>query len=155
MTNKYLFANLWLFGSKEGDKTTPPSFAIVNMAIHAPIALLKALMATRYIRGNGNGSTLQTTNNYLFSNLFSFMSGEVYRASSPPFLNANAMISASSASLEAPIASLLSIGSTLKEATFLREIKLLIVVGLLFACANDEWTTTPSCTSISAYNALL
>ena len=46
MGNKYLFANLLLFMSGEGDKVTPPSFIAEKTSIHASNALLEALIAT-------------------------------------------------------------------------------------------------------------
>ena len=43
--NKYLFADLLLFMSGEGDEATPPSFAAENLGIGASSALLEALIA--------------------------------------------------------------------------------------------------------------
>ena len=45
MANKYLFANLLLFGSGEGDEATSPSFATKNATIDASNALLEVLIA--------------------------------------------------------------------------------------------------------------
>ena len=44
--NKYLFADLLLFESGEGDETTRLSFASANAGIDASSALLEALIAT-------------------------------------------------------------------------------------------------------------
>ena len=105
--------------------------------------------------GDANGSDLPTVNNYLFADLFLFMSGEGDVASSPSFTTCYAAIEASSASLEALIASLLPACGPTKEATFLMAIRLLIAVGLLVACKDSEWATTTSCMSMGACNALL
>ena len=43
--NEYLFADLLLFISGEGDKATSPSFAAENLWIDAFSALLEALIA--------------------------------------------------------------------------------------------------------------
>ena len=45
-TKKYLFANLLLFESAEGDETTYLSFLVANARIDASSALLEALIAT-------------------------------------------------------------------------------------------------------------
>ena len=79
---------------------------------------------------------LPTTNNNLFANLFLFMSGEGDEATSPSFTTRYAAIEASSASLEALIASLLPACGPAKEATFPTAIRLLIAVGSLVACAR-------------------
>ena len=44
--NKYLFADLLLFESGEGDERTSPSFPAANAGIDASSALLEALIAT-------------------------------------------------------------------------------------------------------------
>ena len=126
-----------------------------NTAIHVLSASLESLIATHEVQGVWNGSTLQTANHHLFASLFFCMSGEGDRESSPPFSSTNAVMSASSALLEALIASLLPTVGTTKEATFLRAIKLLIAIELLFACANGEWETALSCALIGTCNALL
>ena len=46
MANKYLFADLLLFETGEGDETTSPSFPAANAGIDASSALLEALIAT-------------------------------------------------------------------------------------------------------------
>ena len=46
MANKYLFADLLLFESGEGDERTSPSFPAANAGIDASSALLEALIAT-------------------------------------------------------------------------------------------------------------
>ena len=49
---EYLFADLLLFTSGEGDKATSPSFASENEAIDGSSASLETLIATRYKQGN-------------------------------------------------------------------------------------------------------
>ena len=44
--NKYLFAYLLLFWSREGDEATSTSFSAENVGIDAISALLEALIAT-------------------------------------------------------------------------------------------------------------
>ena len=44
--SKYLFADLLLFASKEGDEAMSPSFAVENAGIDASCTLLEALIAT-------------------------------------------------------------------------------------------------------------
>ena len=46
MANEYLFANLLLLASGEGDEATSPSFAIRYAAIEASSASLEASIAT-------------------------------------------------------------------------------------------------------------
>ena len=50
MANKYLFADLLLSTSREGDDATSPPFAAENSAIDASSALLEALIATYYMQ---------------------------------------------------------------------------------------------------------
>ena len=45
IANKYLFEDLLLFESGEGDETTSPSFPAANTGIDASNALLEALIA--------------------------------------------------------------------------------------------------------------
>ena len=45
---EYLFADLLLFTSGEGDKATSPSFTPENEAIDGSSASLETLIATRY-----------------------------------------------------------------------------------------------------------
>lgn len=94
-------------------------------------------------------------NKYLFASLASFGSVEGDRATSPRFSIANVVMSASRASLEALIASLLPIGGTAKEVTSPTTIKLLIAVRTFFVSANGERETSPSFTFIGTYTALL
>ena len=79
-----------------------------------------------------HGSSLPAANKYLFAELLFFMSGEGEETTSPSFTTRYAAIEASSASLEALIASVLPACGTAKEATFPTTINLLIAVGLLF-----------------------
>ena len=60
--NKYLFANLLLFASGEGDETTSSSFTAAKSGIDASSTLLEALIATRYMQRACDGSTLLTAN---------------------------------------------------------------------------------------------
>ena len=46
MANKYMFADVLLFESGEGDETTSPSFAAENSGIDASNMLLEALIVT-------------------------------------------------------------------------------------------------------------
>ena len=48
--NKYLFADLLLSSSGEGDEATSPSFASANAGIDTSSALLEALIATWYMQ---------------------------------------------------------------------------------------------------------
>ena len=98
------------------------------------------------------GRALLVTNKYLFANLLVFMSGEGNKAMLSSFAICYAPINTFSVSLEALIASLLPTSGTPKEAPFLIAIKLLIVIGSFFFCANGEWVTLPSCGSIGTYN---
>ena len=47
---KYLFADLLLFETGEGDETTSPSFPAANAGIDASSALLEALIATEQMQ---------------------------------------------------------------------------------------------------------
>ena len=105
--------------------------------------------------GDVNGSGLPTADNYLFADLFLFLSGEGDEATSPSFTTRYATIEASSALLKALIASLLPASDLVKEATFPMAIRLLIAVRLLVACADGEWAPAPSCVLMGACNALL
>ena len=46
MANKYLFADLLLFTSREGDEATSPSFTAENLGIEVSSASLEALTAS-------------------------------------------------------------------------------------------------------------
>ena len=105
--------------------------------------------------GDANGSGLPTANKYLFADLLLFTNGESDEATSPSFGAENSWIDASSALLEALIASLLPACGPAKEAIFPTAIKLLIAIGSFAACEDGERATPPSCASIGAYNALL
>ena len=77
----------------------------------------RSLQQSKY-SGDANGSGLPTANNYRFADLFLFTSGEGDEATSPSFTTRYVAIEASSASLEALIASLLPAFGPAKEATF-------------------------------------
>ena len=94
-------------------------------------------------------------NKYLFADLLFFMSGEGDEAMSPIFTTRYAAIEASSASLEALIASSLPVCGPANEAIFSMAIKLLIAIRSFDACKDGEQATPPSYASIGAYNALL
>ena len=83
--NNYLFADLLLFTSGEGDKATSPSFTAENSGIDASSALLEALIATLYMKWGCEWEQFPTANNYLFANLLLFTSGEGDEATSPYF----------------------------------------------------------------------
>ena len=155
MANKYLFADLFLFKSGEGDEATSPSFAVEMQGLMLPARCWKRSLQQSKWSGDANGSGLPTANNYLFADLFFFMSGEGDEVTSPSFTTRYVAIEASSTSLEALIASLLPACGPVKEATFPMAIRLLIAVGSLVACTDSEWVTTPSCMSMGACNALL
>ena len=67
-------------------------------------------------------------NKYLFAEILFFVSGEGEETTSPSFTTRYTTIEASSASLEALIASLLPACGTAKEATFPMAINLLIAI---------------------------
>ena len=146
--NKYLFADLLLFGSGEGDEATSPSLATENESIDASSPSLEAPIATHYMRGVANGGVFTTANKYLSADLLFFTAGEGDEATSPSFASKNAVIEASGASLEALIASLLPACGTAKEATFPTAINLLIAVGSLSSYTNGERAKPPSFASI-------
>ena len=131
--NNYLFADLFLFKSGEGDEATSPSFAAEMRGLMLPACCWKHLLQHRKCSGDANRSGLPTANKYLFADLFLFTSGEGDEATSPSFTIRYAAIEASSASLEALIASLLPVCGTAKEATFPTAINLLIAIGSLFS----------------------
>ena len=62
---KYLFVDLQLFTSKEGDEATSPSFVAKNAAIEASSSSLEALIATQYMELGCDVSTLPTVNKML------------------------------------------------------------------------------------------
>ena len=93
--------------------------------------------------------------NYLFANLLFFASREGDEAASPSFATRYTEIEASSAFLEALIATLLPAGGTAKVVTFMMAIKLLIAVESLFSCTDGDWVTKSSCATIGACNELL
>ena len=136
-------------------KQRRPLFQAQTRGMMLPMRFWKRSLQQSKCSGDANGSGLPMANNYLFADLFLFMSREGDEATSPSFTTHYVAIGASSASLEALIASLLLACGPAKEATFLTAIKLLIAVRSLVACADGEWATTPSCMSIGACNALL
>ena len=101
------------------------------------------------------GALYPRQTNYMFADLLFFTSKEGDEETSPSFATYYAAIEASNALLAVLIATLLPIGGTAKEATFLTAMKLLIAAKSLFSGIDGERATPPSCTSIGAYNALL
>ena len=93
-----------LFGSGEGDEATSPSLATENESIDASSPSLEAPIATYYMRGDANGSSFTMANKYLSADLLLFTAGEGDEATSTSFTAENAGIEASSALLEALIA---------------------------------------------------
>ena len=102
--NKYLFADLLLFTSGEGDGATSPSCATVNGSIDASSSSLEASIPTQQMRGDANRSSFTMANKYLFADLLLFTSGEGDEATSPSFTAENSWIDVSSALLKALIA---------------------------------------------------
>ena len=87
--NNYLFANLFLFKSGEGDEATSPSFAAEMRGLMLPACCWKHLLQHRKCSGDVNRSGLPTANNYLFADLLFFTDGEGDEATSPSFSAAN------------------------------------------------------------------
>ena len=104
MGNKYLFANLSLFESGEGNKATSPSFAAENGWIDAFSLSLEAPIAAHHMRGDANGSVLTMANKYPFANILLFENGEGNEGTPPSFATESGSIDAFSSSLKAPIA---------------------------------------------------
>ena len=102
--NKYLFADLFLFKSGEGDEATSPSFAVEMRGLMLPACCWKQSLQHRKCSGDANRSGLSTANNYLFADLIFFTDGEGDEATSPSFSAANKGNYASSALLEVLIA---------------------------------------------------
>ena len=71
--------------------------------------------------GDANANSFPTANKYLFADLFLLKSGEGDEATSPSFTIRYAAIEASSASLEALIASLLAASGPAKRPLFRRQ----------------------------------
>ena len=101
---KYLFADLLLFTSGKDDEETSTSFAPENVGIDACSSLLQAPIAPYHMQGNANGSGLPTANKYLLADLLLFKSGEDDEETSTSFAPEYLGIDASSALLEALIA---------------------------------------------------
>ena len=103
MANKYLFANLLLSESGEGDEATSPSSTTSYEPIQASRPSLETLISACAFSGGGKASTLPTANKCLFADLLLFESGEGDEATSPSFTTSYASIQASSPLLEALI----------------------------------------------------
>ena len=148
---------LSIFSSLQMERATRqrrPLFQLQTRGMILPARCWKRSLQQSKCNGDANGSGLSPANNYLFADLFLFMSGEGDEATSPSFTTRYAAIDASKALLEALIANLLPACGLAKEATFPTAIRLLIAIGSLVACTDGEWATTPSCVSMGAYNAL-
>ena len=102
--NKYLFADLLVFTNGKGDEETSTYFAPENAGIDACSSSLEAPIATYHMQGDANGSGLPAANKYLFADLLLFKSGEDDEETSTSFAPENSGIDASSALLEALIA---------------------------------------------------
>ena len=132
-----------------------PLFQLKTQRLMLPARCWKHPLQHSKCRGIAHGSSLPTANKYLFAEFLFFTSEKGDETTAPSFTTRYAAIEASSASLEALIASLLPACGTVKEATFPTAINLLIAVGSLFSCTDGERATSPSCTSIGAYNTSL
>ena len=118
LANKYLFADLFLFKSKEGDEATSPSFAVEMRRLMLLACCWKRSLQQSKCSGDANGSGLPMANNYLFANLFLFTSREGDEATSPSFTTRYVAIEASNASLKALIGSLLPACGPAKRPLF-------------------------------------
>ena len=124
MANKYLFADLLIFTSGQGDEATSPFFAACCALIASFWSIARsAHWNTINARGTSPRAHCPRQTNYLFAILLFFTSGEGNEATSPSFVICYAAIEASSALLEVLIATLLPSGGTAKEATFPTAIK--------------------------------
>ena len=83
--NKYLFADLFLFKSGEGDEATSPSFAAEMRELMLPACCWKQSLQHRKCSGDAKRSGLSTANNYLLADLILFTDGEGDDATSPSF----------------------------------------------------------------------
>ena len=83
--NNYLFADLFLFKSGEGEEATSPSFATSYEPIQASNPCWKCSFQVGAFSEDANANISPTANKYLFADLFLFKSGEGDEATSPSF----------------------------------------------------------------------
>ena len=124
--------------AKRAKRQRRPLLQQVTIRFKLPVHCWKRSFQLGAFSGDANANSLPTVNNYLFADLFLFTSREGDETISSSFTIRYAAIEASSALLEALIASLLSTCGPAKEATFPTAIRLLIAVGSLVACADGE-----------------
>ena len=132
-----------------------PFLQLKSRGLSLPACCWKRSLQHSKCRGIAHRSSLPTANKYLFAEFLFFTSGEGDETMAPSFTTRYAAIEASSALLEALIASLLPTCGAMKEATFPTAINLVIAIGSLFSCADGKRATSPSCTLIGAYNTSL
>ena len=104
MANKYLFASLSLFATREGDEATSPSFAIHCTQLRLLMRCWKHSLQLSTLTRDAKGSTSPMANNGLFADLLLIVIREGDEAMSPFLKTRCALIDAFSASLEALIA---------------------------------------------------
>ena len=155
MANKYLFANLFLFASGEGDEATSLSFTTSYASIQASSSSLETLISAWYVQWGWKSEYFTNGKQMPICQSFTFCEWRGRRGNVALFYNTLCSNESSNASMEALTASLLPACGPAKEATFPTAIRLLITVRLLVACADGEWGTTPSCVSMGACNVLL
>ena len=97
-----MLANLSFVCGVEGDGAALFSFS--NRLIDASSSSLEAPITTHHMRGDANGSSFTMANKYLIANPLLFESRQGDEATSLSFAAENARIDASSAVLEALIA---------------------------------------------------
>ena len=83
--NKYLFADLLLFTSGEGDEATLPSFTAENSGIDVSSALLEALIATKQMQWGCEWERFTRGKQIPVCRSLLFKSGEGDEAPSPSF----------------------------------------------------------------------
>ena len=102
--NKYLFADLLFIESGEGDEPASPSFAAENESLDASSSSLEASIANYYMRGGCKWGRFHNGKQILVCRSFILYSSKGQRSNVSLFIIENAGIEASSALLEALIA---------------------------------------------------
>ena len=87
-------------GAKSAMRQRHPLLHLKMQGLMLPAHCWKRSLQHSKCSGDANGSGLPTANNYLFSDLFLFMSGEGKEATSPSFVTSYKPIQASNPSLE-------------------------------------------------------
>ena len=82
----YLFANILLFASREGDEATSLSSVAETWGLRLSALHWKRSLQFSKCRGNENGGTLPVANKNLFADLLFFASREGDEATSPSFV---------------------------------------------------------------------